>query len=65
MLTLYILIAVGAGVYVIDDLSRSFSFLNLILIVLIAIWVRLGNLLRAVVASNVFGRESLQWTDVD
>ena len=26
MLTLYILIAVGASVYVIDDLSCSFSF---------------------------------------
>ena len=41
------------------------AVLALILILLIANWVRLGNLLRAVVASYVFGRENLQWTDVD
>ena len=35
------------------------------LILLMATWVRRGNLLRAVVASGVFVRENLQWTDAD
>ena len=35
------------------------------LILLMATWVRRGNLLRAVVASGVFVRENPQWTDAD